>query len=1154
MVNRRMFIIIVIASLLTNLSGNSVIHALSHKAQTDPRIQIMQPSSDAQSLGNFAEVPVDLYSGRTNINIPLFTVSYNDIQVPISISYHGGGIKTDEEANSVGLGWTLNASGVVNRIVRGMPDDLYEKGKIAGYDYLDQLNVGGFDRFHEFIKKIENKVKGNSPTGIVDNSTPEEKTLLRWMQDYGMLYDEGRFDTSPDNFIFSVQGLYGAFVNGHINQKQSNIGCKLSQTDDGFHITDVNGLTYSFRREEKQYYPYKVKESLWLADWETIGQDKFLYTSAWWLTSIKSTVGDSVDFYYKTIKKRRRSPHTYAYTQYKYIDQDGREDYDCNFITPHNSFMDTVHHQHTLLTEIYTPHSRAVFHYSDRIAQEDIACLVDSISLYASGAYRETLIERYKFTYSGISNRAKLLSITRQGRYGQTQRYNFTYYPSVALEIDEKDHWGYYARDSRGTFPYKTYLDIAPQKLYSDQVSSRHANNEHATNNMLASIMYPSGLNVKFTWEPHDFSKWSKVGEAAYKEYAYNDKNPIIYDTIFRNQYELCGKLNRENLSATIHLSPGQYFEVDLLHYFYDNNFDHLMHCVGNWQQDYMDSELPTFSIIWNNREIYSRELNSKNVQINQVKNKISELISTYGSGYYTFRLTNPRSTFISASSNPPCSLYQDEFNRPETELGKIPIKIFEVTAKKAPTSECYVGGVRIKNIEYYQGDSILLRKEYFYVDSLGKSTGVLAYPPRYASAYPILQTTFGDGGQGAADATLNNKPNGLFLRSNGLPYVLNSGGHIEYEQVTEVMKSKDNIPINKTVYYYLTSNTSGYSDVDDTDYGTLMPTDMLQLTSKKHWRGDLWKKVEYTDEYRTTQYEYQVIELPDTEYFTGALFPIADFQHYSLNTADSIGSINAYKNFGIVSYRVIPYNKRLLSTHITGEKTRKSDVYTYDTNSYSSTLNADLPITHTYTASDAVPLIDSIVYKNNTSKISKCITKKDGYIVAGDSLEYDSLYRITKKYLARINPNGLNNVQWDMVESYKYDTTINKLIEVKNIETNITTTYLWSYRGQYPIAKIINATVDDVKAKIGTNHIRGLRDTYTPEMYMVNNLRNLLPNASVSTMTYEPLVGMTSYTDEKGYTLYYRYDDFGQLQDVYEMKQDSIHILKHFDYQITNQ
>lgn len=198
--------------------------------------------------------------------------------------------------------------------------------------------------------------------------------------------------------------------------------------------------------------------------------------------------------------------------------------------------------------------------------------------------------------------------------------------------------------------------------------------------------------------------------------------------------------------------------------------------------------------------------------------------------------------------------------------------------------------------------------------------------------------------------------------------------------------------------------------------------------------------------------------------------------------------------------------------------------------------------------------MIDSIVYKNNTSKISKCITKKDGYIVAGDSLEYDSLYRITKKYLARINPNGLNNVQWDMVESYKYDTTINKLIEVKNIETNITTTYLWSYRGQYPIAKIINATVDDVKAKIGTNHIRGLRDTYTPEMYMVNNLRNLLPNASVSTMTYEPLVGMTSYTDEKGYTLYYRYDDFGQLQDVYEMKQDSIHILKHFDYQITNQ
>ena len=99
------------------------LYAEDNKWRTDPRLQIIQPSQEAQSLGKFSEIPVDLYTGRTNIHIPLFTISYNGIEVPISLSYHGGGIKVDDECGLVGLGWTLNAGGVVNRIVRGMPDN-----------------------------------------------------------------------------------------------------------------------------------------------------------------------------------------------------------------------------------------------------------------------------------------------------------------------------------------------------------------------------------------------------------------------------------------------------------------------------------------------------------------------------------------------------------------------------------------------------------------------------------------------------------------------------------------------------------------------------------------------------------------------------------------------------------------------------------------------------------------------------------------------------------------------------------------------------------------------------------------------------------------------------------------------------------------------
>lgn len=1141
------------------LIGYVPLFAIGQKAHTNPSVQILQPSSEAQSLGDFAEIPVDLYTGRTNINIPLFTISYKDIKVPVSLSYHGGGIKVEDECGVVGLGWTLNAGGVVNRILRGMPDELSDSDA-AGYDNLNKLD----NKIHTFIQKMEYKTKGVDPANIAWYPTPEEKSLLKWMTNYGMLYDEGHFDTSPDNFIFSAQGLFGAFVNGHTSQAQSNVGCRVSEISDGFSITDVNGLTYKFRKHEKQYYPYKVSHHLWMTDWETLEQRKYPYISAWWLTSIisPSTV-DSIDFYYQTIKKRRRSSKTYAYTQYQYLEEGEIERNECNFIAPHNYFMDTVHHQHTLLTQIYTPNSRLVFHYSNTTAQEDIACFIDSISMYAisaeNGTMGEILIERYKFTYSGISNRSKLLSITRQGRYGNTQRYNFTYDSSITPGVDEKDHWGYYAKDSRGTFPNKTYLGIIPDKLYNDRVSSRHANNEYATNNMLTSIMYPSGLNVKLTWEPHDFFKWSNLGEGADKEYAYNVKNPLIYDTIVQDEFKLCGKLNGENLSHKVHISSGQYVYLDLLHYFYDSDFSHLMHCVMNWSQDYPNSELPTFSIKWNDQEIYSCELKSSNVNLNVVNNRVNDLIRTYGSGYYTFALANPRSTFLSEHSDARCGLYQEEFNRQETTLGEIPITIFKVTAKAAPTSECYVGGVRIKSIEYTQGSNILLRKEYSYTDSLGYSTGVLSYPPRYASSYPVFTTAFVDGDMGGADATITNEPYGLFLRSNGLPFVLNGGGHIEYEQVNEVITSfessdKSQDKLNRIEYYYYTSAIAGCSDIDDTNYGTLMPSDMLQLTSQKHRRGHLWKKVEFTDERKITEYNYKVLENLDTVFFTGALFPIADFQAFKLNISDGVTSINAYKNFGIVRYRVIPYNKRLISQKTIGDKTNTYHAYSYKQNTYSSALNADCPLTHTYVTSEGDTLVEHYTYEGNTNKIKQCVTTKNGYVVDGYKLVYDNAFRIVEKYVPLLSASSLPTDDiWRPLETYKYNDSINKIYEVVNHQTNITTTYLWSYRGQYPIAEIVNATLSEVESKIGKSKINELQSSYTPDMSTVNNLRNLLPNASITTMTYAPFVGMTSYTDEKGYTLYYEYDDFGQIKEIYQLVNGIKNILKHFDYQIEN-
>lgn len=84
--------------------------------------KVIPPSPEAANAFKFTEIPVSLYTGLPNIDIPLFEIESGGVTVPISISYHARGIKVAEIASRVGLGWTLNAGGMISRQVRDLPD------------------------------------------------------------------------------------------------------------------------------------------------------------------------------------------------------------------------------------------------------------------------------------------------------------------------------------------------------------------------------------------------------------------------------------------------------------------------------------------------------------------------------------------------------------------------------------------------------------------------------------------------------------------------------------------------------------------------------------------------------------------------------------------------------------------------------------------------------------------------------------------------------------------------------------------------------------------------------------------------------------------------------------------------------------------------
>jgi len=69
---------------------------------------------------------VNPFTGDFSYNIPLMDVG----GYPINISYSSG-VSMEQQATSVGLGWTLNAGGAVTRSMRGIPDDFNGSDEIT---------------------------------------------------------------------------------------------------------------------------------------------------------------------------------------------------------------------------------------------------------------------------------------------------------------------------------------------------------------------------------------------------------------------------------------------------------------------------------------------------------------------------------------------------------------------------------------------------------------------------------------------------------------------------------------------------------------------------------------------------------------------------------------------------------------------------------------------------------------------------------------------------------------------------------------------------------------------------------------------------------------------------------------------------------------
>lgn len=126
-----------------------------------------------------------------------------------------------------------------------------------------------------------------------------------------------------------------------------------------------------------------------------------------------------------------------------------------------------------------------------------------------------------------------------------------------------------------------------------------------------------------------------------------------------------------------------------------------------------------------------------------------------------------------------------------------------------------------------------------------------------------------------------------------------------------------------------------------------------------------------------------------------------------------------------------------------------------------------------------------------------------------------------------------------------KYDHKGN-ILQIKKAG-DITNSFIWGYDSTYVVAKIENATCDDIKSVIGSPNLgSGGLNTYE------STLRGapLMSKARITTLSYTPLVGTITQVDPNGVATHYNYDTYSRLHLVSD---DAQNILKSYEYKVIN-
>lgn len=467
--------------------------------------------------------PVSLYSGTPGISVPIYSIQGAGISIPIGLSYRATGIKVQDIASWVGLGWNLNAGGGVTRVVRGLPDDHPTRGFYS--TDTDHLNT-------------TNEVFGTSPFDLEDPNNPNKpKTTFNCDDeepntnaDALKAISQGCYDIEPDVFYIKAPGLNAEFVYDrsgtmHFRSYQS---LKVEKQEDAsgyieaWIITTLDGSRYTFGKVGGKTSVQKMTRTGTIP--QDLPEDCPLYDeyiSTWDLLQIESpSRQETIYFDYVAEYTSFRS---LSETAYKHIFVSNIP----NTYTIHENTLNG-----TRLKSIRSTLGHQINFKVQEIGRVDLqgGHALEEIEVY----YRGNKIKSLKFTYEYYQHlasdqgheptlptilkleeksRLKLKSVQEFNPLGQSvPPYVFEYEgeggltPGLPARLSlSYDLWGYFNGELNTGYLSCNMARVsqAEQILYY-----RRAVFPETQKGILNKVTYPTGGYSEFTYEPHTYSNF----------------------------------------------------------------------------------------------------------------------------------------------------------------------------------------------------------------------------------------------------------------------------------------------------------------------------------------------------------------------------------------------------------------------------------------------------------------------------------------------------------------------------------------------------------------------------------------------------------------------------------------------------------------------